>query len=81
MAKFEGISCDGPNCKKTKGDANKWLIGQRISASHQLGLFWGYAIGAWDDALADACQHFCGQTCALARQNEFLESQQKEATH
>jgi len=65
-------SCDGPNCTKSKGEANRWLIGQFINAPAVLK--WGYAIGPWNDEIADSCHHFCGQSCALARLNEFLEA-------
>lgn len=70
----ETIHCDGPNCTKIKTEVNKWLIGQAVDAPSVRA--WGYAIGPWNDHVAEYCHHFCGITCALAKQNEFLEAKQ-----
>jgi hypothetical protein len=78
--KKEVYKCDGPSCSKTKAEVNRWLIGKLISAPSSVRQPWGYAIGPWDDSIADSCDHFCGHQCALAKLNEFLQTRQ-EAAH
>jgi hypothetical protein len=75
--KKETIFCDGPMCKKTKDAANKWLIGNAVYAPGTMSVSWGYALGPWDDSIADSCDHFCGHQCALAKLNEFLQTRQE----
>ncbi len=77
MAKLQVYKCDGPTCTKTKDQANRWLIGKAIHAPGTATVAWGYALGPWDESIADSCDHFCGHQCGLAKLNEFLQTRQE----